>query len=330
MAHHDLDWSYYTYTPNLGASIAFAVLFIIFGLVFCAFLWVITNSHRNFISRWYESNAMVADVRHYNTYKLCTAHFPMIFGIVVEVVGYIGRAVSAKHVYSLPPFAIQTVFLLVAPTLYAASIYMLFGRMAHLMFVENLMIMPARYNTLIFVLGDVGSLLLQAAGGGMEAGESTRHTGSKIVTAGLFIQIGFFGIFMINEFLFVFRVRSLRGENKIAGQATKWIRYNWILIVTSGMILIRSIVRTVEFIEGYYGYISGHEWFLYVFDAVPMFLLPVIFCCSMLWLNIYEIQKDSIHLQMQTSNELGKNYTASSIDVVSDIEIDSSKHQEAI
>ncbi|KAL3229568.1 Protein RTA1 [Nakaseomyces bracarensis] len=324
--HDDDDWSYYTYTPNLGAAIAFAVLFIIFGLIFCGFLWITTNIHKNFITKWYDSNAPISDIRHYSTYKLCTAHLPMIFGVLLEIIGYIGRAVSSRHPEALPPFAIQTVLLLIAPTLYAASIYMLFGRMAHLMFVENLMIMPARYNTLIFVLGDVFSLLLQASGGGLEVSESTRHTGSKIVTAGLFIQIGFFGIFMINEFLFVFRVNSLKGQNKIAGQATKWIRYNWILIVTSAMILLRSIVRTVEFLEGYYGYISGHEWFLYVFDATPMFLLPVMFCGTMLWLNIYEIQKDSIDLQMKTSeNGIRPSYTVSSIDSVSDIEMVSSK-----
>lgn len=330
MANQDLDlgWSYYTYTPNLGASIAFAVLFIISGLVFCALLLVSTHSHKKFMNRWYESSSMLADVRHYKTSKLCGAHIPMIFGILLEIGGYIARAVSAKNVYLLSPFAIQTVFLLGAPALYAASIYMLFARMAHLMFVENLMLLPPKYNTLLFILGDQASLALQAVGGGMEAGESTRHAGSRIVTAGLFIQIGFFSIFMINEFFFVLRVRSIRGKNKIAGQTSKWIRFNWILIVTSGMILIRSIERAVEFIEGYYGYISGHEWFLYVFDAVPMFLLPVIFCGSMWWLNIYDIQKDSIYLQ--TSSDLDKSFGASSIDQVSNIDIESTKQQEEI
>lgn len=91
--------------------------------------------------------------------------------------------------------------------MYAATFYMVFGRMATLLFAENLMIMPAKFNTTIFVIGDVGSLLLQAAGGAMMSSASSASSGSHIVTAGLFIQIAFFGLFIINEFLFFTKFR---------------------------------------------------------------------------------------------------------------------------
>lgn len=43
------------------------------------------------------------------------------------------------------------------------------------------------------------------------------------------------------------------------------------LYIASGLILLRNMVRAVKYIEGYDGNIKRHEWFLYVFDAVPMF-----------------------------------------------------------
>ncbi|OXB41328.1 hypothetical protein B1J92_K00715g [Nakaseomyces glabratus] len=316
----DFKFDFYKYTPNLGASIAFAVLFLIAAIIITGQLWILTKSHKQFLTQWMNSPTYYANIRHYNTFKLFAAHIPLIVGCIIEVVGYIARSVSRHDVYSLPPFAVQVVLLLVGPTLYAASIYMVFGRMAHLMFVENLMIMPARFNTVIFVLGDVASLLLQAAGGGMQASASTEKAGSNIVTVGLFIQIAFFGIFMINEFLFVIRVRALRNKNKIASKSNTWIYYNWILIVNSAMILVRSIVRTVEFIQGYDGYITSHEYFLYIFDATPMFLLPLITIVFMMKYNIFEIQRESIQIQSELDKDYESEDNDSSLDIEADIE----------
>jgi hypothetical protein len=42
------------------------------------------------------------------------------------------------------------------------------------------------------------------------------------------------------------------------------------------LILIRSIYRVVEFVQGNNGYVIGHEVFLYVFDASMMFLVMIV------------------------------------------------------
>lgn len=44
------------------------------------------------------------------------------------------------------------------------------------------------------------------------------------------------------------------------------------LYAVSILIFVRSIVRVVEFIQGFDGYIYSHEVFLYVFDATMMFV----------------------------------------------------------
>ena len=48
------------------------------------------------------------------------------------------------------------------------------------------------------------------------------------------------------------------------------------LYIASGLILLRNIVRVVEYIQGYDGYINHHEAFLYVFDAVLIFGVMVV------------------------------------------------------
>ena len=49
----------------------------------------------------------------------------------------------------------------------------------------------------------------------------------------------------------------------------------WSLYVVSILIFIRSIVRMAEYGQGYSGYIISHEWYLFVFDALLMWIAMV-------------------------------------------------------
>lgn len=62
------------------------------------------------------------------------------------------------------PFIMQTVLLLVAPALFAASIYMQLGRIILLVHGEKQSIVPRRWLTKLFVIGDVVSFFAQAIG----------------------------------------------------------------------------------------------------------------------------------------------------------------------
>ncbi|CCK71125.1 RTA1 domain-containing protein KNAG_0G00690 [Huiozyma naganishii CBS 8797] len=295
------DYDFYSYNSNKGAAVAFVVLFALLSFALIAAVIVYSRRSKAVCDVWDSSSrGNYEQVRKYPIGKLVGAYIPLLVGGLVELAGYIGRAASAWNQDKMGPYIVQTVLLLIAPTLYAATIYMLFGRLAHLLFAEKIMIMPARWNTLIFVLGDVASLLMQAAGGGMMAGEDSRKAGSDIVTVGLFVQIAFFGLFIINEFIFYFKVYKI--ESDIPRRTNTWRALNLTLLVNSFLILIRSIVRAIEFIEGYSGYIEGHEWFLYVFDALQMFLLLVSFLITMPLNNIFKIQEESVVAQLHLAN----------------------------
>jgi hypothetical protein len=56
--------------------------------------------------------------------------------------------------------------------------------------------------------------------------------------------------------------------------------------VVSVLILARSIFRVVAFIQGFDGYLIGHEVYIYIFDAVLMFIAMI----CMNWIHPSEIQ----------------------------------------
>ena len=49
------------------------------------------------------------------------------------------------------------------------------------------------------------------------------------------------------------------------------------LYAVSLLIMVRSIFRVAEYCQGQTGYALSHEWTLYTFDSLLMFLTTVIF-----------------------------------------------------
>jgi len=62
-----------------------------------------------------------------------------------------------------------------------------------------------------------------------------------------------------------------------ADVAKAWKLHLFALYVGSLLILVRSVFRLVEYTQGNNGYLISHEVFLYVFDAVLMTGVMVVF-----------------------------------------------------
>ena len=95
----------------------------------------------------------------------------------------------------------------------------------------------------------------------------SRELGEKIIVGGLFVQIVFFGVFVLAAALFHLRV--LRKPTSRSADMP-WRKHLIALYLTSIFILVRSIFRVVEFLQGWDGYLLRYEAFLYVFDSVLM------------------------------------------------------------
>ena len=182
----------------------------------------------------------------------------------------------------------QSVLLLVSPALLAASIYMMLGRIVLMLDASKLLFVRRTWLTQIFVTGDVICFLCQAGGAGLLSSGtlSLINTGNDIIVAGLFIQVVFFGMFVIAAGVFHYRLVKSPSHAHIAAELP-WKKHMAGLYIVSILIFVRSIVRCAEYIEGFFGYIITHEPFLYCFDASPMFIAVA----TMNWAHPGEVAK---------------------------------------
>lgn len=87
-----------------------------------------------------------------------------MFVSLVECAGYFARIFSHFDTKALGPYIVQTMLILVAPPLFAASIYMTLGRIIVKLEAEEMSLVPIKFLTKVFVVGDVISFLLQCGG----------------------------------------------------------------------------------------------------------------------------------------------------------------------
>ncbi|RDW80851.1 hypothetical protein BP5796_05549 [Coleophoma crateriformis] len=207
---------------------------------------------------------------------------PFVIGGLFEVIGYIGRIISSKQAsgeWTLMPYLIQTLFLLLGPSLLSASIYMVLGRMIRVMGAESLSPIRVNWLTKIFVVGDVVSFLMQGSGGGMLAKATTTSAtslGNTIIKLGLLIQIVFFAFFMVVSV--IFNIRLQRNPTLVSKSGeVPWTKLLYVLYAASFLILIRCIFRFLEYVQGQNGYLLEHEVYMYIFDAVLMFFAMSLF-----------------------------------------------------
>ncbi|KAL4745217.1 hypothetical protein BDW72DRAFT_211653 [Aspergillus terricola var. indicus] len=254
-----MEFTFYYYTPSAAAGGIFAGLF---GVCTVLHLYQLLRTRTWFM-------------------------IPFAIGGALEAVGYIGRILSSTEApeFTKGPYVMQSALILIAPAFLAASIYMTLGRIIAMLDAERCSIIPLRFLTKIFVAGDVLSFLMQASGAGiMVKDETSADTGEKIIVGGLFVQIIFFAFFVLSAA--VFEVRMARQRVSVSFELQSiWRRHMMALCFTSVLILIRSVVRVVEYLMGYDSYMMKQEVFIYVFDALLMFI--VVFTLN--WIHPSEI-----------------------------------------
>lgn len=190
----------------------------------------------------------------------------------MESFGYYGRAWGSRDAESIKAFVLQDLLVTPAPIFLAASIYIMFARFVVALRATDYCSLRPGVLTMLFILGDVICFITQFAGSGLQIPESDglRHAGWILVVAGLIIQILLFMWFIGITWAFYTRL-----SNSTRGVAIPWKRYMRIIFICSGAILVRNIVRTVEYAQGPGGFVVSHEAFIYIFDALPMALVII-------------------------------------------------------
>ncbi|KAJ5488974.1 hypothetical protein N7539_003864 [Penicillium diatomitis] len=180
-----------------------------------------------------------------------------------------------NNLTSMGPYILQSIFILLAPSLFAASVYMVLGRLIRYVGGEHLSVIRVSRLTKTFVWCDVLSFLIQANSSGLSV--MGYETASKIaVVAGLIIQLLSFGAFWVSAVVFERRIRRSPTPKSLLPGNT-WKTSMNMLYAVSTLIIIRSIFRIFEYVLGNNGYPLQHEWTSYIFDAVPMVAVMTIY-----------------------------------------------------
>ncbi|KAF8174982.1 RTA-like protein [Mycena galopus ATCC 62051] len=220
---------------------------------------------------------------------------PLPIGMTTMAIGFAVRILVHNSPTSLGlniGTTLASVF--ICPTLFLALDYVILGRLAGLFGPEVakkcMLIAPTRVAT-IFVWSDVATFVIQALGGSMTTSSKidTVNLGTKIVLVGLGLQLASFALFTTLMIVFGLRVRTRFPHVwRVTGRAdftpfskdsvADWHILYYTLCLSCVSILIRSIFRMAEFIQGHSGYISTHEVFFYCFDALPLWIAMTLYC----------------------------------------------------
>ncbi|KAM3529796.1 hypothetical protein MY4038_005247 [Beauveria bassiana] len=245
-----IDFKLYRYVPSLPAAV---VSLAVFGLLTILHTWRLVRARAYYFTAF-------------------------AIGGAFQTIGYAGRLWSHFDRSSVSAFSIQAILILVAPALFAASIYMILGRLIRTLGASHLSLIPVAWLTTVFVMGDVLSFTLQAGGGGVQASGTIEmyNLGEKLIVVGLFVQIAVFGFFVATSILFHHRIATAPTHAAIHG-TVPWKRHLFVLYTTSTIILVRSVFRVVEYLQGNGGYLISHEVCLYIFDMLLMVAVMAIF-----------------------------------------------------
>lgn len=118
---------------------------------------------------------------------------------------------------------------------------------------------------------------MSVAGGGYQSTgtQSALEVGSHIIVVGLFVQLIFFGFFMV--IAVCFHRRLILVPTIQSHSSFPWKKFIWTMYAASLLIMVRSVFRVVEYLQGSNGSLLHHEYYIYALDALLMFAVMVIF-----------------------------------------------------
>ncbi|OQD72639.1 hypothetical protein PENDEC_c020G05188 [Penicillium decumbens] len=253
----------YGYYPNFGGNVFFTVFFGVLGLFQMGLGF------------------------YFRTWTFMVA---LCIGTFMEMAGYIGRVLMSDNPWNQGAFKLQIVCLVLAPTFVAAGVYLTLKHIVLYLGPEHSTLKP-RLFTWIFISCDVGSLILQAAGGGVAAAAGSTNqfllkVGDDIIITGIAFQVATMAVCGILALDFFIRVarhgNGLAGEKNLE-ETTPIITPMKMKIVLGAevfayfTILIRCIYRIPEMAGGWGNALMQRENEFLVLDGMMIALACLAF-----------------------------------------------------
>jgi len=268
--HHLLNFSFLhtDYEPSFGGNIVFGALFELVAI----FIFI------NLILRR-------------DLWGLC-----LPIGAFFQGLGFFLRIPLRNSPSSLGLYIIMDFFIVLSPACYFAFNYIWFGRLVqrveeNINFKSNrkhLTFLPPKKFGMIFIISDVTTFLIQAAGGGLQTSQTSKSIGSVIFLIGIIAQFASYVFFLMLSLLLVRSLKELGSKNYAKQRISQLLL---VLCFSSFWIIIRCVYRTVELAQGFNGYLSQNEAWLFGLDSAPLLLSIGIYIFA--WPSAFVELKDS-------------------------------------
>lgn len=199
----------------------------------------------------------------------------LIFGGVVELVGYIFRlssAVSSCSTATFSAFGIQSVLLLLGPTLLMFTVGLVQPRFIAVLGGDRFVWVPIRLQRPLYLGINTVLLIVQATGAIMEVSTHDMalvEAGAKIIIASYVMQMFFWGFLLAENTCFTIRMRKAKKNPAFKGW--KWWNQLFglsVAIIGFGRNLMRLTAFGVQFL-------LVNEWTSYAFDGYQMGVVMV-------------------------------------------------------
>jgi len=255
---------YYGYIPSLSATIVFTVLFTVSTIVHLG-----------------------QTIRYKLRYLLFTAVAAGLF----EITGWAARLYSHYHPDKLGAYLVQTVTTINGPTPLIAAYFIILAEIIKRLGPCYSRLRPKLY-AIVFVTADLVALSVQGVGGALAAIAAGNHKnpemGGKIMLGGIVFQLIAITIYMGLAIEFVHRFwnnKPFKGRDDIPPSGRYTLDRNMMLMLvgstlSSLLIYVRSVYRTIELVDGWNGRIIKNELYFNTMDgamiAASMFCLNVL------------------------------------------------------
>lgn len=172
----------------------------------------------------------------------------------------------------------QEVTLIIAPVFFSAALYVLLGKLILDLGPRSSMI-SAKWYAIVFCTCDILSLVVQAIGGAQASEANTNSAmelGTHVMVAGIAFQLLTMTLFV--GLMCDFLLRVLRTQGEFSNMVTKGMKMVFVaLVISTVMIYIRGVYRTIELAQGWLGYLITHEGYFIGLDATIMVIAVAIF-----------------------------------------------------
>ncbi|KAL2862485.1 RTA1 domain-containing protein [Aspergillus lucknowensis] len=233
---------------------------------------------------------LVTQIIQCPVYRMWGFSGSMIAGLILEVLGYLGRILFHDDPFNFDYFLLNLISLSIGPVFFCAALYFLLGRIVVVYRGEDISRLRPRNYAIFFVSCDVIALILQSVGGALTSvaeDEASQSTGVNVMIAGLASQVAALTLFitLACEFAFRLRRRSQTGrpadaEERKDGFAAirekrRWKVFLCAISLSTLVVYIRSIFRVVELNGGFDSELANDEVAFMVLEGAMISIMCI-------------------------------------------------------